>query len=410
MKRAIIAMIFAALMQPTDAHADGLPAWSRRATAIAAHILVPKPGSSPDNGVGFFVGLKDDTAYLVTAAHVIWPGGERLRGDAGDEKVNLSIDLGHSDCAKSLPAVASSEQADIPPPSEASLLQAPATTHEDPDVALVKVDLRTLAEAVRTGCWTVLTHLPRHIIDPEEQSLSKNQLAWLVGPLGMRPLNFESYVGGEFLQFTERFLPGDSGSPIFSASGHIIGMVVKDNGLAMRFSAILGRLENDWKAQTNLAGSFSKLVFNQYTDAQLSIGEDPSVPLERPHPVPRGPVNLKLRTRDDEEAEATVVVRGPYMSCEVAFSRWLARKRHWEVGATAGFFVATGGSYLTARVFQNRFEDAPTKSSRVGVRIFNGVTIGAAVATLAALAVTVIGYRSSEQTSITCSESTVKPP
>lgn len=390
MRRAIIAMALATLTQSTSVRADGSPPWVSRAKRIVAHIRVPaRGGNEPREGTGFFVGFKGQTAYLVTAGHVIWPN------ELPKSEENVKLDIRLPGCDVSVPAVANSAQ---------------VSPLDKLDAALVKINLTDIPNDAGGRCQDVIAHLPRHIIDPDGGSLSENASAWLIGPgvvfegRDARPITFKK-LDGNALVFSEPFTSGDSGSPVFSKRGHIIGMVIIGDGLATRFSLILTMLDKDWEVPTNLAGPCSKLSFSdRYRGAPLSIDGAPDVALEQLHPAPLGPVVLKLRISDTQQVTDTVDIEGASMNCDVTISRWLARHRRAGVYTTLGLVAATGIAFAVATTSRNSFDQSPSRSSYDHVGLFNAITIGTGSASLASLGATVVGYFSSDTTGITCRE------
>lgn len=398
MRGPVIAMVVIALMQSTVARADGSPPWTDRATRIVARIHVderqdtsaPETRIPTQDGIGFFVGFKGQTAYLVTAGHVIWPNGL----PAGE---NVKLDVALRGCDASVPAVANSVQA------------SPRTEF---DVALVKIHLADIPNDVHARCQEVLEHLeelPRHIVDPDGDSLSLNTRAWLIGPGVVfegrvpRPIIFQKYVGNA-LQFAEpAFTLGDSGSPIFSERGDVIGMAVADNALATKFSVILTKIDKDWEVPTNLVGPSSRLWFSdRLRGARLSIDRGPDVALELPHPAPLGTVGLKLRIDNSLDVTDTVNVEGTDMSCDVTMSRWLARQRRKGLYTTIGLGIVTVAALVVAKTSHDSFGQSPSRSSYDDLRLFNGIAIGTGSAALATAAATVVGHFSSDRTGITC--------
>ncbi len=409
MRRTIIAMILAALAPSSDARADGSPLWTSRAKQILVRIDVPERGGiHRQEGTGFLVGFTAQTVYLVTAAHVIWPAGPpRI-----DEKVKLDISLSGCD----VPAVADSAQA-VVPAGDAAQGPAPAAVDtvqfgmtEELDVALVTIDLANLPGDVGTRCQDVFSHLdqlPRHIIDPDRDRLPENAPAWLIAPgvvfkgSDARPVAFKQYLGNT-MQFSGQFTPGDSGSPIFSSKGYIIGMAIKDTGEATKFSAILTKLDKEWDAKTNVAGWYSNLVFSEHRGKRLSVDGAPDMPLELPHPAPLGKVALKLRIDDTQEVTDVVDVIGTDMSCNVMLSRWLARHKQDGIYATLGLAAVTGVVFAVARTSQSSFEQSPARSSYDHVAMLNAITIGTGAAGVVSLGATITGYLLSDTTAITC--------
>lgn len=421
MRRTVIAMILAALAPSSDARADGSPLWTGRAKRIVARVHVPERGGiHKQEGTAFLVGFTAQTVYLVTAAHVIWPAGP----PAIDEKVKLDLSL--SGCDGLVPAVADSAQAVVPAAMDlaqdstdpaqdsvpAAVDTAQAGTTEGLDVALVRIDLANLPGDVRTRCQDVLSHLdqlPRHIIDPDRDRLPEDAPAWLIAPgvvftaSDARQVEFKQYWGNT-MQFTGQFTPGDSGSPIFSVRGYIIGMAIKDTGEATKYSAILTKLDKDWAVPTNLAGWYSNLLFSEYRGKRLSIDGAPDMALELPHPAPLGKVALKLRVDDTQVVTDIVDVIGTDMSCNVTLSRWLARHKRAGVYATLSLAAASGVAFAAAKMSQSSFDQSPTRSSYDHVGLFNAITIGTGGAGVASLGATIVGYFLSDTTAITCRE------
>jgi hypothetical protein len=407
-------MFLAAFVPSSVVRADGSPLWTIRARRIVAKIYVPdSDGIHSREGTGFFVGFTAQTLYLVTAAHVIWPAGPpRI-----DEKVKLNTSL--SGCDARVPALADSAQAVVPTVTDptqdsvpAAVDTAQAGTTEELDMALVRIDLANLPGDVRTRCQDVLSHLdqfPRHIIDPDRDRMPENAPAWLIGPgvvfkgSDARPVAFKQYLGNT-MQFTGQFTPGDSGSPIFSAKGYILGMAIKDTGEAAKFSAILTKLDKDWAVPTNLAGWYSNLVFGEHRGKPLSIDGAPAMPLELPHPAPLGKVALKLRVDDKQVVTDIVDVVGTDMSCNVTLSWWLARHKRAGVYVTLSLAALTGVVFAMAKTSQSSFEQSPSRTSYDHVGLFNAITIGTGGAGVVSLGATVTGYFLSDTTSITCRE------
>jgi len=414
MKRATIATVFAVLAQSAGTRADGPPPWTGRASKIVARLTVPERGGiRKQTGTGFFVGFDNRTLYLVTASHVIWP--DRALDSSppsnvpGHEKVNLEVEV--PGCAH-LPAISDSAQ---------------ASGREKLDLALVEIALSGLPDHVGAACKALLEHLhelPRHIVDPAADSLKKDAPVWIIGPgdtsegLAARPLTFDRYSEEKnVLVFREGFTRGDSGSPVFSDRGHLVGMAIHDSGhsigmdipetgVATRFNLILARLAKAREpVPTNLAGSFSSLLFSdEYRGVPLSIDSAPDAPLRLPHPAPRGRVALTLHVDDTRAVTGIVDVGDADMDCDVAVSRWLARHKRAGLYTTIGLGIATGISLAMTWRFQNSFEQSPSRSSYDNVGLFNTITIGTGSAAVASLGATVIGYFSSETSGITCRE------
>lgn len=412
-------MALVALGQSTGARAevyDGSPPWVDRAMRIVVSIGVPRLADISDpeehstqrTGVAFFVGIRGQTAYLVTAGHVIWPSGIPDR-----ETVKLDTKMDLPECRTIVPAIADS---------------AYASSQDELDMALVEIKLTDVPNDVVNHCRDVITHLPRHILDPLADSLPENAHAWLIAPgvryagTDSRPIaglryagdkprtiaRFESYDKNK-LQFREAALrPGDSGSPIFSERGYIIGMAIEENnGEATRYSLILTKLEH-WKIPTNLAGLSSRLFFTGDWDrnTRLSIEGAPAVRIEVPQLVPLGEaLDLKLRIDDTQELTATVSIRkGTDMDCDVALSSLLARYKRPELYTTIGLAAATGLAFAAAKVSQNNFDQLPSKGSYDHVKLFNAITVGAGSTALISLGITVVGYLSNDRSHVTCHE------
>lgn len=405
MARARMALLIVALLHSADARADaynGPPPWIDRALTLVAAISVPERlDVSADSkligertGTGFFVDIEDQMARLVTARHVIWPDS----GPKSREIVNLYVKMDVPGCRALLPATADSER---------------TSPKDELDLALITLRFADVTNDGVSRCVDVIKHLPRHILDPKADSLPKSAHAWLLAP----GISFEGKDARPIAQFVKynnknnrlifenaNFRPGDSGSPIFSAKGYILGMAIESRNMqATRFSMILTMLRRDWALEANLAGVSSMLSFDpEYENKSVSIAGAPDVRLEKQQPAPLGLVDLKLRISDRQLVTDQVYVEGPAMNCRVIVSRWIAEYREVGLYTTIGLAVVTGLAWAGAELFAHRFEDSPSRTSSNLVGVFNWLTVGAGVAATGSLIATTGGYLTSDTSRITC--------
>jgi hypothetical protein len=374
------------------------PPWLEHATRSVASVRVPARERlpKPEYGTAFVVGYDSSNLYLVTASHVIWPveaasnaaGTVPAQPETHDaDEVELFVDLRALQCHQELPAFARKLRRS--PPIEL-------------DLAVIVVPVAQLAASseLRSACQDLparVRSLPRNILEPRHQVIDGGS-AWLVGRGGMSGGMDERQVmlGGTQPTTGRIMLPGAgeilkhgySGSPLFSAGGHLLGMIVKNDpkDAATKFSAILGELTAFGDVSTNLAGDHAYLTFKPLKDAEIELAGWPPARLAIPHPAPRGEdVKVALKVSGRRDVSTTLAVTGD-MVCDVNwvsdFDAFASRHRKTTLGIALGLAAVGVAATVTAFKARDSFNASPSSSSYDQVRTYNAValsTYGAAI-------------------------------
>jgi hypothetical protein len=274
-----VAVLWSALAWPAVADAAWeRPAWLDRAEQSVALLKVPaRPDVNEERiGTGLVVGVREGVLHLITAAHVIWP----YTIPNSSDKVTVEVELA-SVCSAPMPGSASPERA-IP--------------KNRLDLAVVTVTLDQVSASACPGLADRVRELPKHLVDPAGESLRGGAQAWIIGRGergGLDVLNptLKAQVTEQIqLVRIEGVKPGQSGAPLFSDRGHLIGMIVTDaaDSAAKSYRSILNQLVLWGDVPVELAGEYTNLTFQQELKrALVSVAGRPLEPLASPHPSPR---------------------------------------------------------------------------------------------------------------------------
>jgi len=337
------------------------PRWLDRAEKSVARLRVPPSGDVQEGlGTGLVVGFDGTVLYLITAGHVIWPNGI-----SSSDNVNVEVEL-PTLCGSKLDGMASPER---------------ATPQDDMDLAVVTVVLGEGApKRLRAECPGVLERvreLPAQIIDPRAVSFRSGTPGWIIarGETGGRDvLNVQfraQFLGQIRLLKTEGVKPGNSGAPLFSEHGHLIGMIVTDDAesAATSYGPILNMLVRWGDVRVDLAGEHTDLTFPQELKGGfVSVAGRPLELLSFPQPSPRGDqIPLKLQIKGRPEVSGFINVHEPSMVCKVT---WVGELDTWAVSnqkttfwvalGLAAVGVAAGGIAYSSR---QSFEHSPSRTT-----------------------------------------------
>jgi len=402
MSRRLAALVNAIAWSVAMDAAAERPAWLDRAERSVARIRVPPRADVEERlGTGLVVGFDGTVLSLITAGHVIWPSGI-----SSSDNVSVEVEL-PALCGARLEGTASPER---------------ATPPEDMDLAVVTVVVGEGApERLRAECPGVLDRvreLPAHVIDPRAESFRSGTPGWIIargGTGGRDILNVQfraQYQGQIQLLKMEGVKPGNSGAPLFSERGHLIGMIVTDaaESAATSYGPILNKLVRWGDVRIDLAGEYTNLTFRQeFKGGLISVAGRPLEPLSFPLPSPRGDnIPLKLQVEGRPEVSGVVNVGGPSMVCKVIwvgeFEAWAVSNRKTTLGVALGLAAAGLTAGIIAFSSRRSFEHSP---SRTTLDLTNNANLAADIGYAGALvtgAVSGYGYwNRNERPGVACS-------
>ena len=354
----------------TVALPDGGPLdWEPEARKSVALVT----GLDGQPATGLIVGWLPPTLYIVTARHAVYEDGPD--GSTITAK-DVPLRLDPTVCRQPLTATPFSGDVD----SDTAIVTATATDCEIGLSRLRSLHLTSLS-AVNARAETTMVALVR---------AADNS----IGP----PLTFVLKEWGPLnLTLQPKTDPGWSGSPLFTRTGEIAGILrsgSSGDGFASDFVAVI-KSPRFKGVPFNLAGLYSEVQLKGYPSGSLlTINGKPESVIN----LAASPQRLSLqpgRTRlalaapgyDPVEDEVTVVERESITRCVrlvTPLDRFVAKTKWPLVGVTAALAVSTGIAANVTSNAKDDFYDMPTKAglddANFDVALTRGLLIGTGVA------------------------------